>query len=464
MKIPQIIVFHVGVVLSTLSYSVVGVPYEPGTAGKIWNENEIKIVREKIIRMLDGSEYSKNGVFMKKMEEGPRKGEKLFKGEDTLWINRPMPSRVIRLAFHDCIVSWDGGIVGEGNRSKCDGCLHWDDDEMNFLYTVGSDTEDRTVHSGSFSYDIPPAATNNGLKTTLKALEYVYEDPYWPPGAETLETSLRGSGKSRADLWQFAANVAVELEIERSNFACKYDKTNQQSAILEGGEDACLIKLYRPMPFSFGRKDCISDGGVQKDTSIGYKTSNLETPFDPHGSSNAILEGMSIDFNLTIKETIALMATHSTAPNKPNERENVKYGWVGNYLSNMYFKYLAMVPTYNVQKGNFILVPDNFILRGDEKGNPIDGRRWRLHSFNQWKKQRDEDEFSGPFIFKPTYEGCRRRVSSCDGEAKCNETKCEQMFETPKASKSDRINKLCKIGFKGNYPKVKIVFSVIIMV
>ena len=96
-------------------------------------------------------------------------------------------------------------------------------------------------------------------------MEYVYDDPTWPPGAQQLEVSLKDSGKSRADLWQFAANVALELEIERANFACKYDVTNQQSAILEGGEDSCLIKLPRPIPFKFGRKDCISDRGHSED-------------------------------------------------------------------------------------------------------------------------------------------------------------------------------------------------------
>jgi len=315
------------------------------------------------------------------------------------------------------------------------------------LYTKGGELEDRTVMSGSYHYDIPKVATNNGLTTIVKALEYVYDDPYWPPGAERLETSLKESGKSRADLWQFAANVAVELEIERSNFGCKYDKTNQQSAVLEGGEDACLIKLHRPIPFTFGRKDCISDGGKQKDLNATYKTTHPETPFNHHGPSKDILEGMEKEFGLTNEESIALMATHSTAPNKPNERENIKYGWIGNYLGNMYFKYLAMVPTYMTGQGMNSIVPDNLILRGDQNGNPIDGRRWRMHCANKWKKE-DDEEFTGPCFFKPTFEGCRRRMDGCD------EARCEQMFETPGASKSERPNNLCAIGFNGNDPQV----------
>ena len=445
----HIVLLCFGLALSLRNTIAVAAPYAPGTPGAVWNEHEIKIVREKIIRMLDGSQYQRKFEFMKPMKQGPRKGKRLFTANDTLWINRPMPSRVIRLAFHDCIGSWESGKVGEGKRSGCDGCLYWDDDEMNFLYTEGDseEEEDRTVTHSSYHYDIPKVATNNGLKTILKALEYVYDDPYWPPGAEPLETSLKDSGKSRADLWQFAANVAVELEIERSNFACKYDKTNQQSAVLEGGEDACLIKLHRPITFKFGRIDCISDGGVQNDLSTTYKTSHPETPFNHHGPSKDILEGMEKEFGFTKAESIALMATHSTAPNKPNERENTKYGWIGNYLGNMYYKYLAMVPMYMVQQGMNSIVPDNLILRGDPNGDPIDGRRWKLNCMSQWKKESDEG-FTGPCFFKPTYEGCRRRMNGC------NEAKCEQQFETPGVSKLKRINELCTIGFQGRYPQV----------
>jgi hypothetical protein len=39
-------------------------------------------------------------------------------------------------------------------------------------------------------------------------------------GAPTLETSLKNSGKSRADLWQFAGNVALEFAINVTNSNC----------------------------------------------------------------------------------------------------------------------------------------------------------------------------------------------------------------------------------------------------
>ena len=96
---------------------------------------------------------------------------------------------------------------------------------------------------------------NNGLQTVVAALELVYTDPAWPSTASALNTSLRcsaeagvtrsyhyiiiissrASGASRADLWQFAGTVALEIEIERANFGCDYDyNQGNQVAANEG--------------------------------------------------------------------------------------------------------------------------------------------------------------------------------------------------------------------------------------
>ena len=80
---------------------------------------------------------------------------------------------------------------------------------------------------------------NNGLLRIAYYLEKIYSDKDWPnyenAKAPALEVSLQGSGKSRADLWQFAASVALEKTIERSNHACRYDMwQRQQVPLLEG--------------------------------------------------------------------------------------------------------------------------------------------------------------------------------------------------------------------------------------
>ena len=57
----------------------------------------------------------------------------------------------------------------------------------------------------------------------VAALELIYTNVSWPSSAPALSTSLYEAGRSRADLWQFTGMVALEIEVERANFACDYD-------------------------------------------------------------------------------------------------------------------------------------------------------------------------------------------------------------------------------------------------
>ena len=454
--------------------------YKPGTPGKVWDKEEIKIAREKIIRMLDAKEYDEDGAFMQKVD-GKRKftrnqdkefltliGTKKIRfreGSDEDWINRPITSRVLRLAFHDCIASWKED--DEKKKFGCDGCLHWDEKEMNARFERNGEADDFKARDfagfvGGFDQGIPPkGGTNNGLATIVKALEYVYQETSWPPGAASLEPSLKDRGASRADLWQFAANIALELEIEKANYACKYDKTNQQASILEG-EDKCMIKLHKPIVFKFGRKDC----------GATYKTTNKETVFNPHGTSKPILDDLHSDFGFSDHESIALMAAHSTQPNVPNIRENLRYGWIGNYLSNMYFKYLAMEPTYLTSKGLYQRTNDLVLHGKSEKeddgvlhGKPVDGRRWKIQCFNRWNKANEDDKYTGPCVFKPTLEGCKSRIFE-GALGKCMETnvlhaqdddiECEVQLRLPNKAEDKNVLDICPIGYIGNVPKVRL--------
>ena len=85
-----------------------------------------------------------------------------------------------------------------------------------------------------------------------------------------LNFSLYQSGKSRADLWQFAGLVALERLIERSNRACDLDYRQRQQVRLLESREKCEIKLTKPIKFMTGRKDCITDRKRK------YKTSNIE--------------------------------------------------------------------------------------------------------------------------------------------------------------------------------------------
>ena len=84
--------------------------------------------------------------------------------------------------------------------------------------------------------------------------------------APSLAISLRDSGKSRADLWAFAAIVATEYGIETNNMLCDGTFNNnpeiQCSDRIETND--CKINLSRSLKFQTGRKDCTSTGIVCK--------------------------------------------------------------------------------------------------------------------------------------------------------------------------------------------------------
>ena len=65
-------------------------------------------------------------------------------------------------------------------------------------------------------FPIMNATDNNGMMRITHYLEKIYNTTDWPSTAPVLETTLWESGKSRADLWQFAANVALEVNYEDS--------------------------------------------------------------------------------------------------------------------------------------------------------------------------------------------------------------------------------------------------------
>ena len=75
---------------------------------------------------------------------------------------------------------------------------------------------------------MPRAAktNNNKLELTARSLELIYTVADWPPGAPVLPVSLKESGKSRADLWQFAGNVGLEHAIGKTNDNCRLGDGN----------------------------------------------------------------------------------------------------------------------------------------------------------------------------------------------------------------------------------------------
>merc|ERR550519_313046 len=180
--------------------------------------------------------------------------------QNSIGIRGPKTSRAIQLGFHDCLKYTDG--PEEGSVNGCDGCLNWDGMgfEFNETWFVGNPDNQSSVNHFTQSYPKKNATDNNGLAGTVIALEMIYTNASWPPMARPLNISLKDSGKSRADLWAFAATVALEIEIVRANYACDIDLERQQVTILEGREK-CDIKLHKPLKFQYGRRDCLPELG-----------------------------------------------------------------------------------------------------------------------------------------------------------------------------------------------------------
>ena len=119
---------------------------------------------------------------------------------------------LLRLTFHDCMRYEDGS-------GGCDGCLNW--------HGVGEATPMVFASDGgmgdTYTFDPVNATDNNGLGQIAEKLELIYTTIDWPFQVASLDVSLRQSGKSRADLWEFAGLVALERTLERANRACDLD-------------------------------------------------------------------------------------------------------------------------------------------------------------------------------------------------------------------------------------------------
>ena len=195
-------------------------PYIPGEAGGAWSEDEISIVREKVQEMLNPDNYKGYHFFNQRCISGTTG---LFVCDGSVYdmvpfvpekeiqdnvvncnIRCPKTSRVIQLAFHDCIKYTDG--AADDAIDGCDGCLNFGGVGFEFKETwfVGNEDRPPLVNHFTKSYPIQHKTTNNGLEGSVRALEMIYTDPSWPSSARSLNVSLKESGKSRADLWAFA--------------------------------------------------------------------------------------------------------------------------------------------------------------------------------------------------------------------------------------------------------------------
>jgi hypothetical protein len=201
--------------------------------------------------------------------------------------NLPSAAKVVRLGFHDCM-PYDDGTGG------CDGCLEWTGVGERFATTSGI---------GNYSMTASDDGHNNGLGSTVELLEHIHTNGTFPSLAETLSQAPRDMGISRADLWAFAAMVAIEWSIDLNNRACAKNVMDSFSVHQQChprlGESDCEVQLPRAFLFSHGRRDCVPTGNWD----APYKTSKHEVHPDPNGNGATALSYMQTHFGFNSRGT-----------------------------------------------------------------------------------------------------------------------------------------------------------------
>ena len=383
--------------------------YIPGNPGGSWTDEEVLIVKEKVRHMVDPENAKAlfhwnedfppivNSVYgnIWRPDDPSNKHwyDRAFSRADKM--QAPTTRKLIQLAFHDCLKNVDSN----GNHfGGCDGCLNWEG--MDFLNEIPLKQLGATspIWPSYRAMPIKYKTDNNKLSTSAMALEMIYTKPSWPPGTPELTSSLRSTGKSRADLWQLAANTALEIEMVKANWGCSNPSTYQLMVAALEGKDKCLWKLQQPVPFQYGRVDCVRDKSKAA-TDFLFEATNNESHSNPFGQGDSVLKDLKRDFDMPARQSIALMAVHGMPPLVHNKILEVRYRWGGNpFISNNYFRTLASRPQYNLYAGIGLgLQP----LVGDAYGRPL--RRelqgdFTLQMKNWWNTSHPD---SGPWFFRP---------------------------------------------------------------
>lgn len=131
------------------------------------------------------------------------------------------------------------------------------------------------------------------------------------------------------------------MAVDEANDNFRVKKWHKQLHVTatEGWEQ-CEIKSHKPIPFQYGRVDCISDL-AKKWTPYPFEATEEENHSNANGVADDVLKDLKKDFGLTAKESISLMAAHGLQCQTHNYEQGAKYKWFGGWtLSNIYFKYL----------------------------------------------------------------------------------------------------------------------------
>lgn len=253
--------------------------YVPGNPGAQWSLHELLTVKSKLYSLFDG-----RGKFIAI--------EQLYNGTNpgVNWHDVPDEAKMLRLGFHDCLKYTDG-------TGGCDGCLNWHGVGQRF-----SDGANQWVHENVGE------TNNNGVEWTVEVLEEIYTNPDYPYIiAPKLDVSLRASGKSRADLWAFAAIVAVEWGMETNRMVCdgSFNNNPQPQCNQQIGTPECSVFPASGIKFETGRSDCTEFGDKP------YKATKTEVHPNAVGNGKMTADFFRDNFGFTGRETVAIMGAHT---------------------------------------------------------------------------------------------------------------------------------------------------------
>ena len=305
-------------VASCLLTGVFGV-YTPGTPGGPWSKDELLVVKAKLYRLYRLS----------------------------------LAPKAVRLGFHDCLKYNDG-------TGGCDGCLNWE----------GVDVDHNPVMMAKNMTNVD-SSDNNGLGSVVRELERVYREPSYPHLAPKLGQSLFESGKSRADLWAYAALVGVEYGIETTNLACDntLDERIIKGSCIHDDGDNCKVNPSREFVFQYGRSDC-----TDHDTVDTYKTSKMEAHPNPVANGVSTSNFFRDFFSFSGRETAAIFGAHTFG--KPHVGVSLfPYTWTSSGIhlfNNDYYKSIVGQPRW--------FFDDPLCQRVGNAFNQKPESRWLAHS------------------------------------------------------------------------------------
>merc|ERR1712141_100183 len=363
-----------------------------GAPGAPWTAEETEIIYKKIMYLFFG--HKKNNI----IQEMKRLG---YDSKDyTPDTNFPSAAKILRMAFHDFVPYTDGKDV-----NGCDGCLNPGGMGTDFLKQELNDNglpiKDSGTKMGDMKFPDVTKTDHNGLLYTADLLEQIYTNRKFPKikGGLKLKQSMKESGKSRADLWHFAALVAIHYGANNNNLACNF-KSPDTCGHYRYWADDCEMSLKALNSFKTGRKDCTpnhpgittsmtGDGVVKRD----FFTKREEIHPNLHANGIETTKYFKDHFGFTARESIALLEGAHSFGKFHREVSMHKYSWnrmQENLLNNQQFRNIANEPMFKAVCHN----NNPLLLVGNAKGEPatiewqVDARRVTKSGgpFQWWKR------------------------------------------------------------------------------